>query len=159
MNWRTHCAVANEHSQLTRFHSTTCNSTARQNCFKKEHLAQCEHPDCLPTKDWPGRAFQTKFGCTIHSYRKGWNLNHQPGYTGPKNYVRPAMKQSPPAAAAEHPTSDRTKKRTKRLKRWVDTVATVLECRTPRNPFFYRWPRRFILNAEFWTSLDMYTGT
>ncbi|RDI86137.1 hypothetical protein Vi05172_g3880 [Venturia inaequalis] len=40
-----------------------------------------------------------------------------PGYTGPKDYVRPAIQQAPPIVAAEPPTPERTKKRTKRLKR------------------------------------------
>jgi hypothetical protein len=99
------------------FHSTTCKSTVKQNCFKKEHLAQCEHPDCLPTKDWPGRAFQTKLGCTIHTYREGWNLNYQPGYSGPINYVRPPVTQVTPAAMAQPPPTAKPKGRTKRLKR------------------------------------------
>lgn len=102
---------------LTWNSSTTCDKATRQNCFKKEHLAICEHPDCCPKQGWPGRAFQTALGCTIHPYRDGWNLNYQPGYTGPRDYVRPPVTPATPVVVAAPPKS-KPKRTTKRLKRW-----------------------------------------
>lgn len=80
-------------------------------CLKLGHLAICEHWNCQPSATRPfGRAFITKQGCTMHSYTEGWNLNSDPSYRGPQDYVRPAIR---PAINNDRPDIDEGTKKGK----------------------------------------------
>jgi hypothetical protein len=57
-------------------------------------MALCEHEDCLPSDTRPfGRAFNTIHGCYFHPYKLGWNLNSDPNYHGPVDYIRPIIER------------------------------------------------------------------